>query len=76
MDRMKTVIGVVAITLLLAACAKKEEAAPMPAAPPVAAPVEPAPVVEQAAQDAQDNDEDAAHSGGDKVDTGTAPAGD
>ena len=74
--------AVIAAALLLTACAKKEEAAPMPepaasapveAAPAEAAPVEAAPMGEElatdaaAATDATNADTDTERAGGDKV---------
>ncbi len=70
MKTLNTAVALLAATLLLTACGKKEEAAPAadvatpPAAEPAPAP-EPVPV-DPAAVPA-DNSEDAEQSGGDKV---------
>ena len=70
MKTVHTAVALLAATLLLGACGKKEEAAP--AADTTPAPVaEPAPMPEPAPADETvppaDNSEDAEQSGGDKV---------
>jgi 2-oxoglutarate dehydrogenase E2 component (dihydrolipoamide succinyltransferase) len=69
MKRIMTVISVAAAAMLLAACGQKQEPA---AAPAAEAPAEaPAPAPEPAPAPmapADDSSEDAAQSGGDKVD--------